>query len=130
MVRTRGYAAWVQVRRFTRFYVEALTKLSRDSQVYSIVASFIKRCPISNPPLPLKAFPPLTAFPANAPPGTEVTYSFKGAPGRTYYAAYYSGLTVKLVKLKNKKAAIPEGLLGAYYTVIVGHDGYAPVRHL
>lgn len=94
------------------------------------MASFVKRCPISNPPLPLKAFPPLAAFPANAPPGTEVTYSFNGAPGRTYYAAYYSGLTVKLVKLKSRKATIPEGLLGTYYTVIVGWNVYAPFKHL
>jgi hypothetical protein len=69
--------------------------------------------------LPVKAFPALTASPANAPSGTEVTYTFKSAPGRTYYTAYYSGLTVKTVKLSDKKATVPGGLLGTYYTVIV-----------
>jgi hypothetical protein len=96
-----------------------LKMLTIDSQVYSIVAPFVKRCPVSNPRLPLQAFPELVAFPANAPSGAEVTYTFKSAPGRTYYAAYYSGLAVKIVKLNKKKATVPDGLRGTYYTVIV-----------
>lgn len=92
------------------------------NQVYSLAAGFITGCPSSNPSLPLKPFPALTASPANAASGTEVTYTFKGNAS-SYTAAYYYGLSVLTAKLdSSKKATIPKGLLGTYYTVIVRFD--------
>ncbi len=46
------------------------------NQVYTLAAPFIKSCPESNPPLPVKAFPTLTASPENPKTitsGTEIT---------------------------------------------------------
>jgi len=85
--------------------------------VYTLAAPFITSCPSSNPALPLKAFPTLTATAGK--PGSTVTYSFKGySASTTYYATYYSGLTTQSVKLSGGKAKIPAGLTGTYYTVI------------
>lgn len=89
------------------------------NQVYSLAASFITGCPSTNAALPVKAFPALTASPANAPSGTSITYTFTGNSTSTYYAAYYSGLSVLIAPLdSSKKATVPAGLLGTYYTVI------------
>lgn len=88
-------------------------------QVYSLAAPFIVKCPPSNPKLPVKAFPTLTATPANAASGTTVTYSFKWQKGKTYYAAFYHGLDVIVVKLnEHYQAQVPQGLQGTYYTII------------
>jgi hypothetical protein len=92
------------------------------SQVYSLAAGFITSCPPTNPALPVVAFPALAGSPANAPSGTSVTYTFKstGNSSTPLYAAYYSGLSVVLVPLSGaKKATVPAGIIGTYYTIIV-----------
>ena len=46
------------------------------NEVYTLAAPFIRSCPESNPPLPVKAFPTLTASPENPKTinsGTEIT---------------------------------------------------------
>ncbi|KAL8843264.1 MAG: hypothetical protein Q9205_001400 [Flavoplaca limonia] len=67
------------------------------NEVYTLAAPFIKSCPESNPPLPVKAFPTLTASPENPKTinsGTEITlltdgYTVKAADGQSQiYAAF------------------------------------------
>lgn len=91
--------------------------------MYTIAAGFITGCPSSNPALPVKAFPALTASPANAKSGTSVSYTFKPVNGSstsgTYYAAFFSGLNTTTVKLEGGKATVPPYIKGTYYTVIV-----------
>ncbi|KAL9633989.1 MAG: hypothetical protein Q9204_003179 [Flavoplaca sp. TL-2023a] len=67
------------------------------NQVYTLAAPFITSCPESNPPLPVKAFPTLTASPENPETitsGTEITlltdgYTVKAADGQSQiYAAF------------------------------------------
>lgn len=90
------------------------------NQAFSLAAGFITSCPSTNAPLVAKAFPPVTASPPNAPSGTKVTFTFDSKAGTTYWAAFLSGLTTKIVKLDaNKSATVPDGLLGTYYTLIV-----------
>ncbi|KAL8915164.1 MAG: hypothetical protein Q9171_000283 [Xanthocarpia ochracea] len=67
------------------------------NEVYTLAAPFIKSCPSSNPPLPVKAFPTLTASPENPETitaGTTITlltpdYTVKAADGQSpIYAAF------------------------------------------
>ncbi|KAL8868839.1 MAG: hypothetical protein Q9174_004718, partial [Haloplaca sp. 1 TL-2023] len=67
------------------------------NEVYTLAAPFIVECPSDNPPLPVKAFPTLTASPdnpANITAGTEITlltpdYIVKPADGSSQiYAAF------------------------------------------
>ncbi|KAL8783427.1 MAG: hypothetical protein Q9213_004627 [Squamulea squamosa] len=69
----------------------------RYNEVYTLAAPFIKSCPSSNPPLPVKAFPTLTASPDNPKTitrGTKITllttdYTVKAADGQSQiYAAF------------------------------------------
>lgn len=90
------------------------------NQIFTLASSFITSCPHTNFALPVAAFPALTSSPANAPSGTSVTYDFTDTSSDTYYAIYYSGLDVFTAKLDSKKkATVPGGLLGRYYTIIV-----------
>jgi len=85
------------------------------NQIFSLAAPFITSCPHSNPPLPFKAFPTLKAV-IN---GNKATYSFNSTRGALYYAAYYHGLNVQIAPLdSSKRATIPDGLQGTYFTVI------------
>ena len=90
------------------------------NQVYSLASPFITSCPSSNPALPFMAFPTLTGSPANAASGKSVTYDFTAPSGNsTLYAAYFYGLSVMTAPLDaGKKATIPKGMVGTYYTVI------------
>lgn len=67
------------------------------NEVYTLAAPFIVSCPSDNPPLPVKAFPTLTASPknpANITTGTEITlltpdYKLTAADGKSQiYAAF------------------------------------------
>ncbi|KAL8771024.1 MAG: hypothetical protein Q9209_003443 [Squamulea sp. 1 TL-2023] len=67
------------------------------NQVYTLAAPFIKSCPSSNPPLPVKAFPTLTAStdnPTTISVGTQITlltpdYTVIAADGQSpIYAAF------------------------------------------
>ncbi|KAF8283221.1 hypothetical protein DL93DRAFT_2210445, partial [Clavulina sp. PMI_390] len=84
------------------------------NSVFTLAAPFITSCPSTNPTLPLKPFPTLTGSPANASPGTTVTYSWTGSENGSgaFYAVYYWGLSVQSVPLKDGKAEVPAGLMG------------------
>ncbi|KAL8724396.1 MAG: hypothetical protein Q9166_007976 [cf. Caloplaca sp. 2 TL-2023] len=69
----------------------------RYNEVYTLAAPFIKSCPSENPPLPVKAFPTLTAStenPKTISTGTKITlltpdYTVKAADGKSQiYAAF------------------------------------------
>ncbi|KAF9509167.1 hypothetical protein BS47DRAFT_1349549 [Hydnum rufescens UP504] len=90
------------------------------SQVYSLAASFITGCPKTNPSLPVKAFPQLTSAPPGVVPGKRITYAWPNpSANTTYYAVYYSGLTIKTVQLSpDYSATLPDGLIGTFYTIV------------
>ena len=91
------------------------------SPIYSLAAPFITSCPTTNPALPVKAYPTLTATPAaGLAAGSKITYSFNStSSSATYYAVFYSGLTTTAVKLaSDKSATVPTGLQGTVFSVI------------
>ncbi|KAI4275499.1 MAG: hypothetical protein LQ337_003182 [Flavoplaca oasis] len=111
------------------------------NQVFTLAAPFIQSCPESNPPLPVKAFPTLTASPENPETittGTEITlltdgYTVQAADGQSQiYAAFITvtgpvfaeatpvegGFTLTVPE-------VPEGgapIAGQTYVVLTGCD--------
>ena len=87
--------------------------------VYSLAAPFIKSCPSSNPPLPVKAFPSLT-FPAGSKPGQKVILTFdKGNSTSDLFVAFYTGLSQEFAPVaQDKSVTIPKDLIGTVYAVV------------
>ena len=66
--------------------------------VYTLAAAFIKSCPSTNVPLPVMAFPTLTATQGiPAAEGITFTFSVKGALPATFYVVFVSGLSTTSV---------------------------------
>jgi hypothetical protein len=96
------------------------------NEVYTLAAQFITSCPSSNPPLPVKAFPTLTASSKDSPVkvGSTVMLTTKGykVEGGKVYAAFITvtgpvyadatpvdgGYTV----------VVPKGIAGQSYVVL------------
>lgn len=90
--------------------------------VYTLASSFIRSCPSSNPTLPFTAFPKLSASPASAQPGQQLTLNFNSTGSGTNYVAFLSGLNTTFVQIpSNKKVTIPEGLQGFVYAIVTNN---------
>lgn len=94
-------------------------------QVYSLAALFIKSCPSSNPTLPVKAFPALTATPqGKSNPGGMVKLvpaDKKVLAGGALYAAfigYPAGNQYGAYNKETMTVTIPEGFAGQTYVVL------------
>ncbi|CDO77746.1 hypothetical protein BN946_scf184993.g9 [Trametes cinnabarina] len=93
------------------------------SGAFSLAAPFIKSCPSSNPPLPVKTFPQLKISPTDPNEGAQVTVKYikpSDAPDGDRYVAWLDGLQAVFTKVnKDGKAKVPDGLMGTVYAAVV-----------
>jgi len=93
------------------------------NDVYTMAAAFITGCPASNPPLPVKAFPSLTAT-QGEPTSQGINFSFKaaGKVPATFFVTFVSGLNVTSVAGTMQgdaiSAVIPNTIAGQSYAFI------------
>ena len=89
------------------------------NEVFTLAASFIVSCPSSNPPLPVKAFPPLSITGPSMKPGSSVSVSFNstGSSSAPTFLAFLTGLEPVFAPIVNGKATIPP-LNGTVYAVV------------
>lgn len=93
------------------------------NQVYTMAAAFIKSCPSTNPALPLKAFPSLTATQgAPTSQGIPFTFTAAGSLPSDYYVVFVSGLNTTTVEHTMQgdmiSAIIPDTISGQSYAFI------------
>ncbi|MCJ1273184.1 hypothetical protein MMC21_000973 [Puttea exsequens] len=93
------------------------------NDVYTMAAAFIKSCPPSNPVLPVKAFPALTAtqgIPTSQ--GIPFTFTVEGAIPSTFFVTFVSGLNVTSVTPtvdgSTISAVIPTTIAGQSYAFL------------
>ena len=131
-------AAWVEsaVRRGSAWgtaYEVRLTSLLRDllidtglqtpldfNSVFTLASQFITECPSTNPTLPAKANPALTATGDGA-PGSQLTLEYDDSSSSdTLYAAFLNGQNAIVVPLSYSKTEVhvPQGLMGYTYLII------------
>ncbi|EPQ53145.1 hypothetical protein GLOTRDRAFT_46095, partial [Gloeophyllum trabeum ATCC 11539] len=89
------------------------------SGAYSLASPFIKSCPESNPPLPVKAFPGLTISPSMPKAGSTIKVAVDKFDTVGMFMAYYSGLSVLSSEIQNGETVIPEGLQGVVFAGVV-----------
>ncbi|KAF1919337.1 ferritin-like domain-containing protein [Ampelomyces quisqualis] len=96
------------------------------NSVYTLAAQFITSCPDTNPPLPVKAFPVLTASSNNSPikQGSTVLLSTKGyrIAGGQVYGAFITVTGPIFVDAKSVsggyEVVVPQGISGQSYVVL------------
>ncbi|KAF8068058.1 ferritin-like domain-containing protein [Lyophyllum atratum] len=117
-------AAWINsaVRKSNPWNTAFETPLDMN-QVYTLASAFIKSCPESNPPLPVKAFPTLTVPPTAE--GEHAKLEFEAHEDHTQlYAAFLSGTGTVFVEINDKnEVLIPEGLLGLVFVLVTSDGG-------
>jgi len=86
------------------------------NQVFSLAAPFIKSCPSSNPKLPVRAFPPLTATQNSG--SSTVSLNYAGSTPSGHFLVLLHGLEITPVAINNGKATLPEGLQGTVYALV------------
>ncbi|KAH9903209.1 ferritin-like domain-containing protein [Cubamyces lactineus] len=96
------------------------------SGAFSLAAPFIKSCPSSNAPLPIKPYPSLKLSTTTPTHGSAITASYTKPKGDTSsdskerYVAWMDGLSVVYSTLdQHGKATVPKGLMGTVYAVVV-----------
>ena len=95
--------------------------------VYTLAASFIKSCPSTNPPLPVKAFPALTATQGQpTAEGIPFTFSVAGSLPDTFFVTFCSGLATTSVAAMMTNgmitAMVPETAMGQSYAFITNQN--------
>jgi hypothetical protein len=92
------------------------------NQVFSIASGFIKSCPASNPPLPVKAFPSLVV--SEYAPGRRAHAAFDSQGQEKLFAAFLVGTGTIFTPIEPGKTEIdiPKELKGFVYVVIT-NDG-------
>jgi hypothetical protein len=89
------------------------------NQVFSLAAPFIDKCPPTNPPLPVTAFPPLKFSTSNPGAVATLTVAPPAKLAGPLYVAFLSGLDTTFVPVKDGgKVAIPAALRGVVYAVL------------
>ena len=93
------------------------------NDVFTMAAAFIKSCPASNPALPVKAFPSLTATQGEpTSQGIPFTFSVMGTLPSTFFVTFVSGLTIVSVTPTMSgdmiSAMIPDTISGQSYAFI------------
>lgn len=93
------------------------------NDVFTMAAAFITSCPASNPVLPLKAFPALTAVQGEpTSQGIPFTFSVMGTLPATFFVTFVSGLTIVSVTPtmsgSDITAVIPDTISGQSYAFI------------
>jgi len=95
--------------------------------VYTLAAAFIKSCPSGNPPLPVKAFPTLTATQGiPAAEGIPFTFTANGSLPATFFVTFCSGLDTTSVPATLAgdmiSAVIPATAMGQSYAFITNAE--------
>jgi len=96
------------------------------NEVYTLAAQFITECPSTNPPLPVKAFPVLTASSTDSPvkTGSTVTLATKGykIEGGKVYAAFITVTGPVFADATpvdgGYTVVVPKGISGQSYVVL------------
>ncbi len=86
-------------------------------EVFGLASPFIKSCPKTNPPLPVKVFPKLTVNSSNPKPGDIVSLTFDNCDD-SLVAVFLTGLDMVTAPIKDGKVVIPASLRGTVYLVI------------
>ncbi|KAI4123223.1 MAG: hypothetical protein LQ347_006238 [Umbilicaria vellea] len=91
--------------------------------VYTLAASFITRCPSTNAPLPVKAFPALMATQGEpTAEGMSFTFSVQGKLPAQAYVTFCSGLNTTSVMATIKgamiSAVVPDTVAGQTYAFV------------
>ncbi|KAI0819856.1 ferritin-like domain-containing protein [Trametes gibbosa] len=94
------------------------------SGAFSLASPFIKSCPSTNAPIPVKTFPTLQLSSSSPSHGSSITVTYKPSgettPGKTAYVAWLDGLQVVYTKLgKGGKTTVPANLTGTAYAAVV-----------
>ncbi|TFY74599.1 hypothetical protein EWM64_g9413 [Hericium alpestre] len=99
------------------------TALDLD-QAFSLAAGLIVECPSNNTAIPVQAFPPVTASPADAAPGSNLTLEFtlpSGANNTQLFATFLTGISPISVPLYDESpftVTIPPTLEGFVFLVV------------
>lgn len=97
------------------------------NEVYTLAAAFITSCPSSNPPLPVKAFPTLTATQGiPAAEGISFTFMASGSLPSTFFITFVSGLDTTSVPATLAgdmiSAVIPATAMGQSYAFVTNAE--------
>ena len=84
------------------------------NNVYSLAAPFFTGCPVTNPALPVTAFPSLTVAAGPYFPGQQIAVS-GGNSTDTSFGVFLSGLGQSVSAVVNGQVTIPNGLFGQVY---------------
>lgn len=91
--------------------------------IRNITAPFIKSCPSTNAPLPVKTFPALTLSSSSPAHGSKITATFsqpQGAANGGAFVAWLDGRQVLYTELdKNGATQVPATLMGTVYAAVV-----------
>lgn len=88
------------------------------NEVYSLAAPFITSCPETNPALPVKAFPTLTASAGPYAAGDSLSLSWANSTDGAF-AIFLSGQTQAVAAFNaDGQVTIPEGVTGQVYVVV------------
>lgn len=95
--------------------------------VFTLAAAFIKSCPATNAPLPLKPFPALTAVQGSpAAPGISFEFSVEGSLPSTFFVVFVNGLDTIAVSPSAVGATIfatiPTTVQGQTYVFITSSE--------
>ena len=102
------------------------------NEVYTLAASFITSCPASNPALPVKAFPGLTAT-QGEPTSQGIAFTFQpaSAPPATFFVTFVSGLVTTSVAGTMDgdlvSVVIPDTVQGQSYAFITNQNVTAAI---
>jgi len=104
------------------------------SGAFSLAAQFIKKCPSSNPALPVKSFPALTLSNASPASGSQITVKiadssktgFAKKHGKTYMAWLNSFQVVYSDIDGHGNTVVPSGLAGTVYAAVVSSKKQMP----
>lgn len=97
------------------------------NEVFTLAAAFIKSCPKTNPALPVKAFPALTAAGGQRmTPGTSFRFTTKDQQKGKLFVTFVSGLSVTsvpaVVRGKEIHANIPKTAMGQTYAILTNKE--------
>ncbi|KAI0051495.1 hypothetical protein FA95DRAFT_1554589 [Auriscalpium vulgare] len=103
------------------------------NQVFTLASSVIVSCPSNNTAIPVTPNPPLTATPATANPGQNITLTFNTTSGPVtnatgLYAAFLSGVTPTFLPLSGNgtfSVTIPSFLRGFVFLAITNSSSAA-----
>lgn len=99
------------------------------NQIFTIAASFIKKCPPENPALIARPFPALAV--SHPIPGKSAKFSFElpkdsSNHEKPLFVAFITGIETHFSRLNGKgEAMVPEGLIGTVFAIVTNDESKA-----